>query len=246
MTRYRSILAYDGTAYHGYQRQKNALSVQGELEKALGVISGGETVRVLAAGRTDTGVHATGQVIAFDLAWRHDPGSLRDAVNAHLPQDIALQAVEVAKPEFHPRYDAISREYEYRLYLAPTRDPLRSRRAWHLRTHLNDDEVRQAAESLLGTHDFSTFGAPPQGDNPVRTVFQSRWEEHGDERRFIIQANAFLFRMVRRITGTLVRVGSGQMRVEEFQAAFAARKLRLSAPPAPPYGLTLVAVSYDE
>lgn len=246
MTRYRSILAYDGTAYHGFQRQDNAPTIQGEVERALGVISGGEPVRVLAAGRTDTGVHATGQVIAFDLEWRHDPLSLREAVNAHLPQDIALQAVTAAEPGFHPRYDAIGREYIYRLYTAPARDPLRHQRAWYLRTHLNDEAVCQAAETLLGTHDFSSFGSPPVGDNPTRTVRTARWEAHGDERHFIIQANAFLFRMVRRIVATLVWVGSGQMTVEAFKAIMAEKTLALSAPPAPPYGLTLAAVLFDE
>ena len=246
MTRYQCILAYDGSAYHGYQRQSNNPTIQGEVERALAIINGGELVRVLAAGRTDTGVHASGQVIAFDLDWRHGDVSLRNAVNAHLPQAIVLRGVVETDPGFHPRYDAQSRTYEYRLYTAPVRDPLRDREAWHLRTHLDDEAISQAAAKLLGTKDFSTFGSPPQGDNPVRTVLQSAWVSEGDEHRYTIRANAFLFRMVRRITGTLVKVGKGQMDADGFEALIESADPAQSAPPAPPQGLTLVAVSYEE
>ena len=245
--RYRATLAYDGTGYHGFQRQANAApTVQQTLEKALHAISG-QTIRVIGAGRTDAGVHATGQVVAFDLDWRHTPLDLRNALNASLPDDMAVRDVQGARPDFHPRYDALSRTYVYRLYVAPVRDPFLRFRAWHLTSPLDIRTIRQAAASLVGTHDFSTFGTPPQGDNPVRTVYEARWEaQPGEQHLFSITANAFLYRMVRSVVGALVTVGQGRMTVEEFVGILAARQRSLAGLLAPPCGLTLVAVQYSD
>lgn len=243
--RYRAITAYDGSAYEGFQRQAAARTIQGEIEAALARISK-RGVTILAAGRTDTGVHARGQVIAFDLDWRHTLEELRAALNVNLPEDIAIQRVEEAHPEFHPRYDAQSRTYLYRLYIAEVRDPLRRLRAWHLTSPLDVAAMREAAGSLIGTHDFSTFGTPPQGDNPVRTVMAAEWEPAGSEMHFTITANAFLYRMVRRIVGTLVAAGQGRVTAEAFRGILAARDSTQAAPPAPAHGLTLIAVSYPE
>ena len=147
-TRFRATLAYDGTAYHGFQWQANASpTLQGEVERALPRISG-QDVRVTGAGRTDAGVHATGQVIAFDLAWRHSTEKLRSALNATLREDVAAWSVEETSAEFHPRYDARGRCYRYDLYVARVRDPLRRRRAWHLYNGVDAAAVDAAAASL--------------------------------------------------------------------------------------------------
>ncbi len=245
--RHRAILAYDGTAYHGFQRQANAApTIQGVVEEALAVISG-QRISIVAAGRTDAGVHATGQVIAFNLGWRHGPDDLRAALNANLPQDVAALSVEQARADFHPRFDALSRSYVYRLFVAPVRDPLQCLRAWHLTANLDLRAIQLAVEALLGTHDFSTFGVPPVGDNPVRTVYEARWESDPEgQHSFTITANAFLYRMVRSLVGALVEVGQRRMAVGAFRGMLAACDRSLARTLAPPQGLTLVAVHYPE
>lgn len=245
--RYRARLAYDGTRYYGFQRQANASpTIQAEVEEALRCISQQE-VYVLAAGRTDAGVHATGQVVAFDLDWQHSELDLRNALNAHLPEDIAILEVAATSPDFHPRYDAVSRTYVYEAYVAPVRDPLRRWRAWHLTVGLDVGAIQAAALCLLGEHDFSTFGSPPVGENPIRTVYEVRWEaRQTSEHTFTITANAFLFRMVRSIVGTLALVGQGRMTPAAFQEVLAARDRRLAGAAAPAHGLTLVSVNYAD
>lgn len=246
--RYKAILAYDGTAYHGFQRQANASpTVQGVLEEVLSSTSG-QQVSVLAAGRTDAGVHATGQVVAFDLDWRHLPSDLCNALNANLPSDIAVYLVEIASPGFHPRFDALSRTYVYRLYVSRVRDPFKRWLAWHLSRPLDVEAIAEAARHLLGTHDFSAFGSPPQGDNPVRTVYRAQWEAapDGGQHAFTITADAFLYRMVRRIVGALVGVGRGQVSVKQFVQAAAVGVQIQGAMAAPAHGLTLTAVQYPD
>jgi tRNA pseudouridine38-40 synthase len=244
--RYRAKLAYDGTRFHGFQRQANAApTVQGEVEDALRNISG-QHVPVIGAGRTDAGVHALGQVIAFDMTWRHSEADLRNALNANLPQDIATRHVQQADPDFHPRFDALSRRYAYRVYVSPVRDPMQRRVAWHLKSDLDVAEVQAAVRCLIGDHDFSTFGTPPQGNNSVRSVYQARWETGEDGwHTFTITANAFLYRMVRSIVGTLVLVGRKHMTSDAFAGILASCRRNLSGAAAPPHGLTLVSVDYE-
>jgi len=244
--RFAAKVAYDGTAYHGFQRQRSAPTIQLRLEEALAALSG-RPVSVIGAGRTDAGVHATGQVISFDLDWTHGPDRLRSALNANLPQDIAVRDVWQARDDFHPRFDAVSRSYEYRLYVAEVRDPLLDRTAWRLGRALDLGAVAKAAGGLIGTHDFIAFGTPPRGENSVRTVVEAEWTAQDDGRqRFYITADAFLYKMVRTITATLAQVGLGQMTAEDFRGILAARQRGLAAPPAPACGLTLVAVTYSE
>lgn len=245
--RYRATLAYDGTAYHGYQWQANASpTVQEVVEAAIERVCG-ESLRIKGAGRTDAGVHATGQVIAFDVAWQHSVEKLHRALNAYLPEDVVIRSLEVADPTFHPRYDARRRSYEYELYVAPVRDPFRRSRAWHLMKDLDVQAINEAAEALLGGHDFATFGSPPVGDNAVRFIYEARWQadEQGGH-RFSITGNAFLFRMVRTIVGTLVWVGWGRMTASDFRGILAACDRDLSGPAAPAHGLTLVRVDYND
>ena len=245
--RVRAVVAYDGTDYGGFQRQINAPTVQATLESALAQITQGK-VTVLAAGRTDAGVHALGQTIAFDTAWRHSLNDLQRALNAVLPFDIAILKVESAATDFHPRYDALSRSYRYSLYNAPVRCPLSRRYSLHIVAPLDIAMMRRAAESLVGEHDFATFGRPPQGWRPgavtVRRVLMAKWSGTSPELTFDIEANAFLYRMVRSIVGTLLLVGQGRMSVEEFVAALEARDRDRAGPTAPPHGLCLMEVKY--
>ncbi len=245
--RYRAVLAYDGGAYHGFQRQANAEpTIQSAVEEALAEIAR-SAITIIGAGRTDAGVHATGQVIAFDMVWRHTPADLQNALNAALPDDIAIRALSEAAPDFHPRFDALRRSYEYQLYVSPVRDPLRRLYVWHRIGTLDVIAIRQAADGLMGEHDFSTFGVPPQGDNPVRTVYTADWiVGHDDRHTFTITANAFLYRMVRSIVGTLVQVGQGRVTAREFREILASCDRSQSGPVAPAHGLTLTSVEYAD
>lgn len=248
--RYRATLAYDGSAYWGFQRQAgDAPTIQAAVEAAITKITG-ETPTVIAAGRTDTGVHATGQVIAFDLeGWRHGAAVLTKALNTALPDDISMRDMREA-PRFHPRFDAISRRYVYSVLQADVRDPLLVKRAWQIEYPLDLAAMQAAAGLLLGTHDFATFGQPPQGTNTVRTVFVSEW--HAEPARvgvlyqYVVEANAFLQHQVRRMTGMLVEVGRGWLTLDEFNARFRGADLRHARRAAPPHGLILEAVRYRD
>jgi tRNA pseudouridine38-40 synthase len=241
--RVRAVVAYDGTDYGGFQRQSNAPTVQAALEAALAQVTQ-EKVAVLSAGRTDTGVHAAGQVIAFDTAWRHDLDDLWRALNAVLPVDIAVQEIKEAAPGFHPRYAACSRRYRYTVHNAPVRWPQARRYSLHVASPLDVAAMQQAAQSLVGEHDFATFGQPPQGEVTVRRVLAAEWGGELPWLTFDIEANAFLYRMVRSIVGTLLQVGCGAMSVEEFAAARAACDRSQAGPTAPPHGLCLMEVKY--
>lgn len=255
-SRYRAILSYDGTAYQGFQRQAGETpTIQGAVENALNRVTG-QSITIIGAGRTDAGVHASGQVIAFDVNWRHQSGDLLRALNANLPKDIALTSLTVAEAGFHPRFDATSRRYEYRFYQRRIRNPLWDRTQWQIMTPLDFAAMEQAAALLVGEHDFSTFGQPTQlGGSPVRRVVdstlvvtQSLTGEQPDGiplACYSITANAFLQRMVRSIVGTLVAVGHGAMTVETFAAALYAADRQQAGATAPPNGLTLVHVAYD-
>lgn len=250
--RYRATIAYDGTGYHGFQRQLNASpTVQGTLEEAVKAISG-QAVGVIGAGRTDAGVHANGQVIAFDLNWRHAPDDLKNALNATLPVDLVVRHLEATRPDFHPRFDAVSRTYSYRIWQAPVQDPLNRHRQWHVREALAVEAITQAVEGLPGEHDFGAFGTPPQGEVTRRTVHRATWQvgpaDQADARvhEFVIEANAFLYRMVRRLVGTLWAVGTGRITPQAFEALMAAADRSHAGPTAPPEGLTLTAVKYRQ
>jgi tRNA pseudouridine38-40 synthase len=235
-------VAYDGTAYAGFQVQPNAPTVQGELERALtGVCD--EAVRVTGAGRTDAGVHASGQVIDFRTASALDGLTIGRGVNALLPEDIAVSAVEPAAEDFHARFSATGRTYEYRIRHATERDPLERRREVQIRGPLDVAAMRDASALLVGRRDFSSFAAGPGG---VRSVRRAEWCEQGAQLRFEITADAFLRGMVRAIVGTLLWVGHGKIDVAAFEKIIAASDRAMAGPSAPPNGLCLVAVEYGE
>jgi tRNA pseudouridine38-40 synthase len=243
--RYRAIVEYDGTDFQGYQIQAGDRTVQGEIEKALEKVTQ-IPLRIDGAGRTDAGVHATGQVIAFNLAWKHSLADLHRALNATLPNDIVFSDLEMVDPAFHPRFSALSRSYIYTIINQPWVSVLHRRYAYHIKKKLDVAVMNEASQFLIGYHDFASFGKPPQGDasRTVREVFQAEWSTNGNLRLFNITANAFLYRMVRTIVGTLVQVGLGELAVGEVKEILEARDLKRSASPAPAHGLCLVKVTY--
>ncbi|MEQ8672917.1 MAG: tRNA pseudouridine(38-40) synthase TruA [Aggregatilineales bacterium] len=247
--RYRATLAYDGTAYQGYQRQLDGVpTIQASVERAVSKVSQ-QAVHVLAAGRTDTGVHAVGQVIAFDVDWAHGNETLLRAINANLPDDIALQDVR-QQEGFHPRFDALARRYCYTVMCSAQRQPLLHRQVWHIKYDLDDVALGAVSALLIGQHDFATFGNPPQGDNTVREVFVSEWKieptPYGKLYRFTIEATAFLHHMVRRIVGMQIDVAGGRFDLEEFVQRFGSADLSLATTLAPPQGLVLEKVRYPD
>ncbi len=253
MARYKLTLAYEGTDFFGSQRQATSRTVQGELEKALRRL--GWTGRsVILSGRTDTGVHATGQVAAFDLDWAHADDDLIHALNAALPADMAVHQARTVNAKFHPRFDAVSRCYRYRLFCQSLRDPIRERFAWRVWPPIDEAVIASTAQLLLGTHDFSGFGSPttPKGTT-VRTVMKAEWTRTREDEWYLqVQADAFLYRMVRRLVFVQVAVSQGRISAEAV-----ARSLAKQAPPefgseklpsglAPAHGLTLIEVAYEE
>lgn len=250
MARYKLTLAYDGADFFGSQKQANKRTVQGELENALTNI--GWTGRsVLVSGRTDTGVHATGQVASADIDWQHSDDELLRALNSLLPNDVSVQTVQVADAKFHPRFDAVSREYRYKLFCQPLRNPLRERFLWRVWPAVNGDVLAKAAKQFLGTHDFSAFGSPttPKGKT-MRTVIKAKWTQTSeDEWHFEVQANAFLYRMVRRMVFVQAAVAQGKIPVKAIANSLAKqasgeKRSVLPSGLAPAHGLTLINVEY--
>ncbi len=246
MQRYFAQIEYDGTNYFGFQRQIDSQpTIQGEIENSLANIFPSR-VLVTGAGRTDRGVHAVGQVVSFEVDWQHSVDALQKAINANLPKDIAILQLKKIASSFHPRFSAKSRAYEYFVYNVPVRSPIRWSYSWHVSKPLSVERMNEAANLLVGEHDFATFGSPPHGDNSVRAVYAAYWESRQDKLVFYIEANAFLYRMVRRIVGSLKRVGDATWTVKDFEDAFFSCDRQRSGPTASPVGLYLVSVKYDE
>jgi tRNA pseudouridine38-40 synthase len=256
-----ALVAYDGTDYHGFQYQQGAATVQADLEMALDRFCQ-RSKRVVGAGRTDSGVHANGQVVRADLLWEHSAKDLERAWNASLPPLLAVRRVREAPPGFHPRFDALSRTYQYRVQWyrpgdgspAARMSPLTDRFAWLETRSLDLEAMNAAASFLIGQHDFATFGQPPEGESTERAVIEAHWQiaqnagsatsYPGALLLFTITANAFLRQMVRNLVGTLLTVGRGERPPTALQLALAARNRRCSAPPAAARGLFLERVTY--
>lgn len=236
---------YDGTDFYGFQVQTGKRTVQGEIERALQEITG-SNARVIGAGRTDRGVHARGQVVSFQVGWRHERSELQRALNAVLEADVAIQKMGVATEGFHPRFSAVRRSYRYTLLIQEWRSPLARRTAWQMAQELDVERMAQASRWLVGTQDYATFGRPPQGENTVRTVYRAEWQKRDSMLTFDIEANAFLYRMVRSIVGMLVLVGRGQILPDEFGGILGSRERGLVKQVAPAQGLCLTRVDYPE
>jgi tRNA pseudouridine38-40 synthase len=251
MARYKLILAYDGAGFCGSQRQARRRTVQGELEEALRSF-GWQGRAVLMAGRTDTGVHASGQVAAFDLDWGHGESRLLRALNARLPSDMAGKQVAEVADDFHPRFDARWRRYTYRLFCSPVRDPLQERQAWRVWPEVSSSALRGAARLFLGKHDFSGFGSAPSGaGSTIRSISRSGWSAKNGEWQYSITCDAFLYRMVRRIVYVQVAAGQSRCSPDDVRRALMPGATRvegwaasLPAGLAPAHGLSLSEVSY--
>jgi len=245
VARYQIILAYDGSDFFGSQRQATkSRTVQSELERSLTRL-GWQGTSVLLAGRTDRGVHASGQVATFDLEWRHPLEELVAALNGNLPADMAVSAAKIVSDDFHPRFDATSRCYRYRLFCQPLRNPLRERYAWRVWPALDGDALHGAAMLFSGRHDFAAFGSPLKpGGSTIRTVMKAEWQVQGDEWMFEVQAEAFLYRMVRKLVHVQVAVGQGELSAQGIVDALEGNLRGVPGGLAPAKGLTLIEVTY--
>lgn len=234
--RFKATVEYDGTEFFGFQAQPETRTVQGELEAALARLSGGIRQPVMGAGRTDAGVHATGQVIAFTYPGTLSAEALMEALNGMLPPDVAIRGLRRAPAGFNPRYAARYREYRYTIWNGP-RSPLRERTSLWVRSELDVTAMAEAATAFEGRHDFSPFGgADPQ---PVRTVHRLRVRRQGQSVVIDVRADAFLRGMVRRIVATLLAVGRGQLEASAVQGLLRAGRPALGGAAAPAQGLRL-------
>ncbi|MBI3750491.1 MAG: tRNA pseudouridine(38-40) synthase TruA [Chloroflexi bacterium] len=234
--RYRATVEYDGTEFAGFQIQPGARTVQGELEAALARLTGGIRQPVDGAGRTDAGVHAIGQVVAFGYDGPLAGEALAEAINGNLPRDVSIHDLRRAPAGFHPRYAARYREYRYTIWNGP-RSPLRERTALRVRNPLDTAAMARAATAFEGRHDFSAFGGvDPQ---PVRTIQFVRVHRRGAEVTIDVRAEAFLRGMVRRIVAALIGVGTGRITEPEIRAALAATEPAFGGAAAPARGLCL-------
>ncbi len=242
---YKSIVAYDGTDFQGFQRQAPGIrTIQGELERAL-LVLGWQEHSLKAAGRTDAGVHALGQLISYALNWRAGPEALTRALNANLPKDISVWQTECTNEDFHPRFSALRRRYQYAIFYNLNRDPLRERYAWRVWPEPAMKKMAEAANCLLGRHDFRAFGSPPiQGGHTIREISDVSWRQEGDRSYFKIEADSFLHKMVRRLVALIVSIGLGQAEQEQISFLVDHPSQRWEGAIAPPNGLCLETVIY--
>jgi tRNA pseudouridine38-40 synthase len=239
-------IEYDGTSYNGWQRQKNGIGIQQRLEEALSVVAD-ESIEVHCAGRTDTGVHASGQVVHFDTqAERSGRGWLLGA-NTNLPPDISVGWAVRVSDEFHARFSATARSYRYRILNRLQRSALHRHRAWWVHQPLDEKRMHEAAQGLIGEHDFSAFRAAGcQAKSATREVTQVSVTRRGDWLTLEISANAFLMHMVRNITGTLAAIGLGEQPVGWAAEVLESRDRTAAGVTAPAHGLKLVSVEYPD
>jgi tRNA pseudouridine38-40 synthase len=245
--RVRLTVEYDGAGFRGWQLQPGERTVQGTLDEALRKVVHAD-VRVIGAGRTDAGVHARGQVAHADVPGGLGPLELRRALNAVLPDDVAVLDLREAAADFHARHDALSKTYRYRVLNRPVASPERRGVSWHIRSRLDLDAMRATAELLRGDHDFAAFrgahGGAPEGEDTRRTLDRLEVARHDDEVWIETRGRSFLRYMVRNLAGTLVDVGLGRTPPDEVGAILASGDRARAAPTAPPGGLCLLEVGY--
>ena len=245
MPRYRLTVEYDGAPYRGFQVQAELPSVQSSLERAIAAFSG-ERVVLAAAGRTDTGVHATGQVVHFDLERVWPADTVMNALNAHLQSEpIAVLDAAVAAVDFHARFSAKGRTYLFRILNRRAPPALERGRVWHVKKPLDAEAMHAAAQALVGHHDFTTFrDAGCQAKSPMKTLDEAVVWREGEEVRLRFASRSFLHRQVRSMTGSLAEVGSGRWSAADLKAALDARDRKACGPVAPADGLCLIGVEY--
>lgn len=246
MARYRLTVEYDGSGYNGFQVQAGQPTVQGALEAAIKAFSG-QSIRLAAAGRTDTGVHATGQVVSFDLEKDWPEHTVMNAMNAHLiTERVSVLDCVAVDDEWHARFSATGRKYLYRILNRPGRPALDLGRVWHVKKPLDADAMHAAAQALVGLHDFTTFrDVNCQSKSPEKSLDIARVTRVGDEVHLVFEARSFLHRQVRSMTGTLAEVGLGRWAVGDVAKALEARDRSACGPVAPSDGLYLTGVTYD-
>ncbi|MGZ3402362.1 MAG: tRNA pseudouridine(38-40) synthase TruA [Phenylobacterium sp.] len=246
MPRYRLRLEYDGGPYNGFQAQADQPTVQGSLERAVTAFCG-ETVRVHAAGRTDTGVHATGQVVHIDLEKDWPAETVRNALNAHLRgEPIVVLDAQVAPEGWHARFSATERRYRYRILNRPAPPALERGHVWHVKTELDAEAMHAAAQTLIGLHDFTTFrDVACQAKSPVKTLDVATVTRFGEEVVLVFEARSFLHRQVRSMTGSIAEVGLGRWTTADLKAALEAKDRKACGQVAPADGLYLTGVSYE-
>jgi tRNA pseudouridine38-40 synthase len=245
MPRYKLLLEYDGGPYNGFQAQAGQPSVQSSLERAVAAFCG-EAPRVHVAGRTDSGVHATGQVAHFEVEKAWPAAVVRNAINAHLvPEPIAVIEATVEADDFHARFSAKGRRYIYRIFNRHSPPALDQGRVWHVKAPLNAETMHTAAQRLIGLHDFTTFrDVRCQAKSPVKTLDEARVWRAGEEILLEFASRSFLHRQVRSMTGSLVDVGSGRWTADNLQAALQAADRTRCGQVAPAQGLYLTRVEY--
>ena len=241
------IVEYDGKGYSGFQYQENAPTVQQQIEKAIQSLTG-QPIRIKAAGRTDAGVHALGQVAAFDTDADYPPDTFLNALNARLPRDIAVIEARRVRPDFDPRRDAISRLYRYTLLVSKVRSPVWRHNSHQVRPPLDLDSMREAASLMVGVHDFANFGGPLERSeaSTTRRIYGIDLRPDGAFIQVEIEGNAFLPRQVRRMAGALTDVGAGRLELEDVRKQISRAEDAPVARSLPPRGLCLVSVKYAD
>ncbi|MFC2022099.1 tRNA pseudouridine(38-40) synthase TruA [Chloroflexota bacterium] len=237
------ILEYDGRRYYGLQLQASLPTIQGEIEKALWKLTG-ERIRVMAASRTDAGVHARGQVVSFRTKSSHSLKTFVNGLNYYLPRDIVVKVAHKVRDSFSVRRHAVSREYNYYILNSLTRSPLREGFAYLVAGHLDVDAMNQASQTLIGEHDFASFTSVVGVENTVRRVYRAEMRKDGELAIFNMVANSFLTHQVRKTVGALIRVGLAKMSGDEFYSIMEAKESGLARPTAPACGLCLMQVNY--
>ena len=248
MTRYKATISYDGTLFAGFQRQPHARSVQEEIEKTLTRLNQGTPVTVHGAGRTDSGVHALGQVIHFDLPQARDEEKLRFALDTQTPEDIDFIRVEQVEDDFHSRYKKHSKTYEFIVDYGRPKNPMMRHYAAHYPYPLDVEKMQAAIRKLEGTHDFTGFTASGTSvEDKVRTITEARLVENAEHHRlaFTFSGNGFLYKQIRNMVGTLLKIGNDRMPIEQIDLILEKKDRNLAGPTAAPNGLYLKEIRYE-
>ncbi|OJG97414.1 tRNA pseudouridine(38-40) synthase [Enterococcus termitis] len=248
MPRYKAVIAYDGTNFNGFQVQPDKRTVQGEFENTLRKINNGKTITIFGSGRTDAGVHAEGQVIHFDYSQTRDLEKMRYALDTQTPKDIAVKSVEIVQEDFHARYHVVEKTYCFRVDIGKPRSPFKRFYATHFPYPIDTAKIQRALPDLLGTHDFTSFCASgTEIEDKVRTIYEAKLEVNDAENEliFTFRGDGFLYKMIRILVGTLLKMGAGRIDETTIPQILAAKDRKFAGPTANPEGLYLVEVKYE-
>ena len=248
MVRYKAIIAYDGTIFNGFLKQPNGRTVQEEVEKTLQKMANGKEITVFGSGRTDAGVHAIGQVIHFDYPEERPLERMRFALDTQSPEDIAVRQVEIVSEDFHARYLVKEKTYQFRVDIGKPRSPFRRHYASYFPYPLDLEKIQRALPDLLGTHDFTSFCASGSSiEDKIRTIYEAKMEvnETKDELLFTFRGNGFLYKMIRILVGTLLKIGNCRLPEDSIPDIIAKKDRNAAGPTAHPEGLYLYEVKYE-